>query len=178
MKRTLAIIIKKDASLWWDNIHTQAVMETRQMIFAGSFDQTMTDLEKNLGSDVSAWHWGKVHTLEHGHLLGRQKPLDRIFNVGPYPAMGGNEVIVNSGFRLSTTACYPVTFGPAMRIIIDFADIDNSVSVNPTGQSGYFLSAHYADQAELFNTGKFRKQMMDLQEIRATQKATLILQPE
>jgi penicillin amidase len=178
MKRTVAVFVKNDPSLWWDNIHTKDVRETRRMIFADCFDRTLTDLEKQLGSDVSAWHWGKVHTLEHGHLIGRQKPLDRIFNVGPYPAMGGNEVIVNLGFRLSSTARYPVTFGPAMRIIIDFADIENSVSVNPTGQSGCLLSAHYADQTELFNTGKFRKQMMNLKEIRETQKGTLILRPE
>jgi penicillin G amidase len=148
------------------------------MIFAESFNQTLMKLEKQLGSDVSAWHWGKVHTLEHGHLLGRQKPLDKIFNIGPYPAMGGNEVIVNLGFQLSSTCLFPAIFGPAMRIILDFADIENSVSVNPTGQSGIFLSPHYADQREQFNTGKFRKQMMNPKEISETQKGTLILQPE
>lgn len=178
MKRTLAVMIKNDASLWWDNVHTETSAETRKMIFAESFNQTLMKLEKQLGSDVSAWHWGKVHTLEHGHLLGRQKPLDKIFNIGPSPAMGGNEVIVNLGFQLSSTCLFPATFGPAMRIILDFADIENSVSVNPTGQSGVFLSPHYADQRELFNTGKFRKQMMNLEEIAETQKGTLILQPE
>jgi len=39
MKRTLPVIIKNDPSLWWDDIQTEAVKETRQMIFARSFDQ-------------------------------------------------------------------------------------------------------------------------------------------
>jgi penicillin amidase len=178
MKRTIPVIIKNDPSLWWDNIHTEEVKETRQMIFARSFDQAIKELTKQLGPDVSAWHWGKVHTLEHSHPIGRQKPLNYLFNVGPFAAMGGNETIVNLGFRLNLQGRYPVHFGPAMRIIIDFADIENSLSINPTGQSGYFLSDHYDDQAALFNTGKFRKQMMNRDEIKKFQRGILILIPE
>jgi penicillin amidase len=178
MKRTIPVIIKNELSLWWDNIQTEKVKETRQMIFAGSFDQAIKELTKQLGPDVTAWHWGKVHTLEHSHPLGRQKPLNYLFNVGPFAAMGGNETIANLGFRLNSQGRYPVRFGPAMRIIIDFADIENSLSVNPTGQSGFFLSDHYDDQAALFNTGKFRKQMMNREEIENLGKGTLILKPE
>ena len=61
-----------------------------------------------------------------------------------------------------------------MRIIIDFADVENSVSVIPTGQSGMFLSKHYNDQAELYNSGKYRKQMMNMQEIILTCKNKVI----
>lgn len=178
MKRTMPVIIKNDESLWWDNIHTNEIKETRQMIFSRSFDQAINKLAEQLGPDVSAWHWGNVHTLEHGHVLGRQKPLNTLFNVGPFPAMGGNETIVNLGFRLNSEGRYPVHFGPAMRIIIDFADIENSLSINPTGQSGFFLSDHYDDQAALFNNGKFRKQMMNRDEIKKLQRGTLILIPE
>jgi penicillin amidase len=178
MKRTIPVIIKNDLSLWWDNIQTETVKETRQMIFARSFDQAINALTKQIGPDVTAWHWGKVHTLEHSHPLGRQKPLNFLFNVGPFAAMGGNETIVNLGFKLNSRGRYPVRFGPAMRIIIDFADIENSLSVNPTGQSGFFLSDHYDDQAALFNTGKFRKQMMNREEIKNLGKGTLILIPQ
>jgi penicillin amidase len=65
-----------------------------------------------------------------------------------------------------------------MRIIIDFADIENSLSVNPTGQSGFFLSDQYDDQADLFNSGKLRKQMMNREEIKNLGRGTLILMPE
>jgi penicillin amidase len=178
MKRTIAVFIKNDASLWWDDIRTEDVKETRHLIFARSFDLAIKALSRQLGPDVAAWHWGKVHTLEHGHLLGRQKPLNLLFDVGPFAAMGGNETIVNLGFSLNTDGRYPVTFGPAMRIIIDFSDIENSLSVNPTGQSGFFLSDHYDDQADLFNSGKFRKQMMNRKEIENSGRGTLILMPQ
>ena len=65
-----------------------------------------------------------------------------------------------------------------MRIIIDFADIENSLSVNPTGQSGFFLSDHYDDQAAMFNSGQFRKQMMNRAEIKNSAKGLLILDPQ
>jgi len=178
MKRTTAVLIPNDRSLWWDNVQTKNVRETRKMIFAKSFEQTVSDLETQLGSDISQWRWGKVHTLEHGHLLGRQKPLDKLFNVGPFPVMGGNEVINNLGFRLNKGGYYKVKFGPSMRRIIDFADIENSLSVNPTGQSGNFMSRHYDDQAQMFNRGEFRKQMMNRKEIEAACKGKLILSPE
>jgi penicillin amidase len=54
-----------------------------------------------------------------------------------------------------------VKFGPAMRRIIDFADIDHSYSILPTGQSGYFMAPHYSDQSELYNSNGFRMQLMD-----------------
>lgn len=178
MKRTRAVFIKNDPSLWWDDIRTKGVKETRRMIFARSFDQTVKALTERFGPDTAAWQWGRVHTLEHPHLLGRRKPLNHIFNVGPFAVPGGNETIVNHGFRLNTRGRYPVIFGPAMRIIIDFADVENSLSVNPTGQSGFFLSDHYDDQAALYNSGKFRKQMMDRKEIETSGRGTLILVPQ
>jgi acyl-homoserine lactone acylase PvdQ len=55
----------------------------------------------------------------------------------------------------------PRYFGPTMRFLVDFADIENSLEINPTGQSGYFLSSHYNDQAELFNSGQFRRPLIN-----------------
>ena len=178
MKRTIPVFVQNDLSLWWDDTQTKDIKETRQMIFARSFDQAIKELTRHFGGDISTWHWGKIHTLEHKHPLGLQKPLNYLFNVGPFPAVGGNETITNLGFRLASRGRYPVHFGPAMRIIIDFADIENSLSVNPTGQSGFFLGDHYDDQAELYNAGKFRKQMMNREEIENSARGTLILVPE
>ncbi len=106
-------------------------------------------LSKRLGPVISDWNWGKVHTLEHQHL--RKKPLDRVFNVGPFSVPGGDEVIANLAFRLNTEGRYPVVYGPAMRFIVDFFKPADALGINPTGQSGFFLSRHYDDQCALFN---------------------------
>jgi len=178
MKRTTAVFIPNNTSLWWDDITTKDVKETRQSIFIKSFDQAVAELSAQLGEDTADWQWGKVHTIEHGHLLGKKKPLDKFFNVGPFPIMGGNEVINNQGFKLNKEGQYAVSFGPALRILLDFDDVENSISVNPTGQSGHILSRHYDDQAALFNKGRFRKQMMNQEEIQSTCKNVLRLVPE
>jgi len=77
--------------------------------------------------------------------------------------------------RLNREGVYKVHAGPTMRIIIDFADLENSISINPTGQSGIFMSPHYDDQAELFVRGAFRKQMMNRDEIVAQAEDRLVL---
>ena len=55
--------------------------------------------------------------------------------------------------------------GPAIRRIVDFADIEHSWNVLPTGNSGNPLSPHYSDQAQLFVDGEFRLQLMNKEEI-------------
>jgi penicillin amidase len=87
------------------------------------------------------------------------------------------ETLNNSGFQLNADGLYPATFGPSMRVIIDFADIENSISINPTGQSGIFSSEHYDDQALAYINCKYRKQMMNKKEITETGKNKLILSP-
>ncbi|HQF47586.1 MAG TPA: penicillin acylase family protein, partial [Flavobacterium alvei] len=47
-------------------------------------------------------------------------------------------------------------------------DIENSMSILPTGQSGNPFSKHYSDQAEMYNSGKFRKMKMNKEEIEKT----------
>ena len=65
--------------------------------------------------------------------------------------------------------------GPSTRRIVDFSDIENSMSILPTGQSGNPFSPHYQDQAEMYVQGKFRKMMMNTEEIKRTSENTLIL---
>jgi penicillin amidase len=177
MKRTLPVILQNDSSLWWDNIQTKDVRETRTMVFVKSFEHTLQDLEKQLGPVISEWHWGKVHTLEHQHLLGRKKPLDKLFNVGPFSVQGGNEVIANLAFRLNTESRYPVLYGPAMRFIVDFSEGGATLAVNPTGQSGFFLSPHYDDQTTFFNNQQLRPQTVITSKIRQNPMGELILRP-
>ena len=178
IKKTVPSLLKNNDSLWWDNIHTKDITETRKMIFRQAFERTIEDLIAQFGPNISDWQWEKVHTIEHIHLLGRRKPLDKIFNVGPFPVKGGNEVLANLAFILNTDGHFPVLYGPVMRFIVDFSDRSSMSGVNPTGQSGFFLSDHYDDQARLFNAGKFRRLMVSQNKIHQNQRGRLILKPE
>ena len=82
-------------------------------------------------------------------------------SVGPFSVDGGNEVINNLQSRL-TGAPFQVVFGPSTRRIIDMNSPDQSIGINPTGQSGYFFDKHYKDQAHLFHNNQYRAQSMNL----------------
>ena len=166
MQRTIPFLIQNDTSLWWDNTETDA-KETRQAIFVKAFEKTVGELEKQLGKDTKEWAWQKVHTITHKHAFGQEGGLlGWYFNVGVLPINGGHEVINNISFNLNRDGVYPVLYGPSKRILIDFADVENAVSVLPSGQSGVVVSKHYDDQAQLYADGEFRKMMMGEEEIK------------
>nr|WP_321412749.1 penicillin acylase family protein [uncultured Allomuricauda sp.] len=159
---------------WWDNINTPDVVETREDIVMISFLQAWESLIEDFGEDTSQWTWDKVHTLEHGHPFGQVASLRKYFNVGPFPVEGTREVINNLAFPYDSTGFYKVSSGPSTRRIIDFSDVENSISILPTGQSGNPLSKHYDDQAQMYVNGEFRKMMMNKQEIEETAASVLI----
>ena len=164
-KRAIANQIKKDTSIWWDNTATKNVIETKKDILSKSLVEAVASLENQLGNDIKDWSWGKVHTLEHKHPLGTLASLKEYFNVGPFPINGAREVINNRGYEYNDSGLYNVNAGPSTRRIIDFSDIENSISILPTGQSGNPFSKYYKDQAEMYNKGKFRKMKLNKDEI-------------
>lgn len=176
MKSSYPYLLRRIETYWWDDWVTRN-KEYRSLIIKNAWHKAISDLKSVYGKDQSNWKWSRAHTLEHVHPIGRKKPFNLLFNVGPNPVQGGNEVLNNMGYRLDSSATYPVYFGPAMRRIIDFSDVNHTLSVLPTGQSGYFLADHYDDQTNLFNSSGFRSQLMERKEIERQSKGALILMP-
>lgn len=176
-KQVIANQIKNENSVWWDNIKTKNVKESRSEIIAKSFTEAILALRKQLGDSVSDWNWGKVHTVEHEHPMGKVAALRKLFNVGAFAAPGSNEVINNQFFGYNEEGKYYVKGGPSTRRVIDFSDIENSWSILPTGQSGNPFSKHYDDQAVMFNEGKFRKMKLNKEEIVKT-STKLVFKPK
>ncbi|WP_420322724.1 penicillin acylase family protein [Flagellimonas sp.] len=178
LKRQIAWGAKMKEGKWWDNINTPEVVETRDQIVLKSFADAWVSLIKDFGDDPAQWTWDKVHTLEHQHPIGQVESLRKFFNVGPFPVEGTREVINNMAFPYDSTGFYKVNSGPSTRRIIDFSDIENSISILPTGQSGNPFSKHYEDQAELYVSGQFRKMMMNQKEIQENAESILVFTPE
>ncbi len=165
IKQVIASQSQNANSVWWDDISTKNKKETRSEILNKSFHEAISSLENQLGSDVNSWTWDRVHTLEHQHPLGKVAALRGIFNIGPFAIQGSNEVINNLMFGFTDNGKYDVKAGPSTRRVIDFSDIENSMSILPTGQSGNPFSKHYSDQTEMYNAGKFRKMKLNKEEI-------------
>ena len=177
LKRLIAPLSSNSKSVWWDDISTNEKTETKKDIVNAAFRKAWQNLETYFGKDPMKWTWGRVHTLEHGHPIGQIAALRSFFNVGPFPSNGTREVINNMAFPYTDDGVNTVSSGPSTRRVIDFSDIENSMSILPTGQSGNPFSEHYKDQAEMFVNGEFRKMMMNEAEIKQTSESVLRLVP-
>ncbi len=51
---------------------------------------------------------------------------------------------------------FEVVAGASMRRVIDLSNLDNGLSILPTGQSGLFGSKHYDDQSSLYNSDSYK----------------------
>jgi len=162
-------------SPWWDN-RTTPQRESRADTVKLAWRASIDHLRLTLGANPAQWRWGQAHTLTHGHPLGMQKPLDRLFNVGPLDAPGSHEVPNNLTAKIGP-APWSVVYGPSTRRIIDFADPAHSLTINPVGQSGVLFDKHYDDQAEAYIEGVYQQAHFSDEEVTANTRSTLKLLP-
>lgn len=145
-------------SPWW-NTRGANQRTDRTAVVRTAWQNSLKHLRETLGSDPASWQWGKAHTLTHNHPLGVKKPLNLLFNVGPFAAPGTHEVPNNLSAKIGP-APWPVTYGPSTRRLVDFADAGQALTTNPVGQSGVPFDRHFADQAEGYVQGQYQKAQM------------------
>ncbi|MEP1448888.1 MAG: penicillin acylase family protein [Paraglaciecola sp.] len=162
-------------SAWWDNRNTPDI-EDRTTTVNLAWQASLEHLRVTLGVDSENWKWGTAHTLTHGHPLGQQKPLDKLFNVGQFAAPGGHETPNNLSHKLGP-APWQVVYGPSTRRLIDFAQPSKALGTNPVGQSGVVFDQHYYDQAESYIKGQYIKQHFSEVDVAANTQSTLRLVP-
>lgn len=168
-------LVADPRSPWWDNRRTEP-RENRNDIVKLAWRATLDHLKEVRGISLPGWTWGYNHTLTHGHPLGRIKPLDKLFNVGPLAAPGGREIPNNLAQSLGP-APWSVNYGPSTRRLIDFADAGKALGINPVGQSGALFDPHYADQAQDFIAGRYQPMHLNPADVKAATRSTLLLQP-
>lgn len=145
-------------SPWWSTRGSNERTD-RTAIVRIAWQKTLKHLRDTFGKDPASWQWGKAHTLTHNHPLGVKKPLNLLFNVGPFAAPGTHEVPNNLSAKIGP-APWPVNYGPSTRRLIDFAEAGQALTSNPVGQSGVPFDTHYADQAEGYIEGRYQRAQM------------------
>lgn len=154
-------VLSDEKSEWWKS-------QTQSQVITNGFRKTLAKFEKKPT-------WGDVHTIEYRHPLGRNFPLNLIFNLGPYPIPGAYNEINNNKQR-GFTGDFQVVAGASTRRIIDFANPQKSWGILPIGNSEHILSPFYKDQVQMFIKGEYRPQLMDEFEVTAGKHHELILQ--
>ena len=105
-------------------------------LLIASADTAVAELSTQMGNDTAKWKWGDRNALFIPHPIGQSGVLARIFSIGPMPQNGAHDVIKAAGR----------SFGPAMRMVADLSNWDNSYMEIVTGESGELGSDHYRDQ--------------------------------
>jgi penicillin amidase len=71
------------------------------------------------------------------------------------PVSGGRFTVNVAGVSQNPKSLNQSTFGPSYRGIFDMSDLDKSLFIQPTGQSGNPLSKHYGDLFDIWRNVEY-----------------------
>ncbi|HPH98528.1 MAG TPA: penicillin acylase family protein [Anaerolineaceae bacterium] len=149
----------------------------REKLLLDSLRKAADWLTAELGPQPEQWQWGRIHRLTFAHALSVQKPLDKIFNRGPYPIGGDTDTPLQSA--LSPDSAYDnKLWSPSVRFIMDMSDLTQCVAVTPVGQSGQLGSPHYDDMIDLYIHGRYHPMLWTRAQIEKECEGTLILKQQ
>ena len=151
------ILKENTTSHWFDDVSTTPKVENSTDCVVKAIDDSITYLTSLYGSsDPDTWRWGDIHKVAYPDLLGIG-----VGYVGPFEADGSGYTVTPSGIGLRSSILdfRPSTHGASERYIVDFSDLNNTLSVIPSGQRAIQSSSHYSDQlTELFLVGEYHVQ--------------------
>ncbi|MFT6558835.1 penicillin acylase family protein [Sneathiella sp.] len=164
-------------SRWCDNRNTEKT-ETCNEILQTSLALTLEDLQKRYGDNLDHWEWGTAHFAHSDHLpFSKVSLLKNIFDIS-VPSAGGTYTI-NVGRNKYSDESQPFanTHAASLRAIYDLSNLNNSMYIQSTGQSGNIVSKYYSDMADEWAAVKYRKMSTDPADYTKNAIGTLILKP-
>jgi penicillin amidase len=148
MRATFMIAVMKGENgeaRWCDDVTTNA-RETCAQMASRAFDRAAADLERRYGGIE---RWGEAH-----YATGDQRPfgfvpyVKRLFNITPGTPGDTYSIDVGHYFMRDEERPFANRHAPSLRAIYDLADLDRSLFIQSTGESGNFLSPWYASFAK------------------------------
>ena len=143
-------LVASTTSPWFVALGDPALVG-RDALSGTALDEAAKDLSARLGGDIAKWRWGDLHTIAFAHPLSAAKPLDLLLTIGPVRRAGDGYSPNNGAYSL--TEPYAIHSHASERQIVDLSDLDASVSIIPTGQSGQPFSKNWGDQTALWASG-------------------------
>jgi penicillin amidase len=165
----VALRLLDDADSWWVR---QA--GGREALLARSLKQAVAWLREELGPAVEGWQWGKIHRVIFAHPLSLQKPLDQVFDRGPFPIGGDTDTPCQTAIRPDDPYDNKA-WAPSFRQIVDMGDLSRSVAIIPPGQSGQLGSPHYDDLIQPWLKGAYYPLLWTREQVEREAEGRLIL---
>ncbi|OWF65947.1 penicillin amidase [Polynucleobacter hirudinilacicola] len=159
-RQPLILALQNPDSSWCDDPKTNQA-ESCLDSSNNALDKALDYLNNQYGSDPKGWTWGKAHTATSEHRpLSKVPVLGDLFNLKtPFP---GDAFSINVGRLqlLKSTNPYETVQGPSMRAIYDLADLEKSLFIYQTGQSGWVQSKLYRNMNPLWANNEYLRLQM------------------
>lgn len=165
-------LLEKPTSPWFD----LGQGERRDDVLRMALRQAVDFLKQELGTEMKNWRWGALHQLIFRHVLGRQKPLDRVFNRGPYPVGGDGSTIWATYTSMHDLSNNEMVAAP-FRFIADLNDLDHCWGLLAPGQSGHLASKHLADGVDAWFKAGYHPMHFTRSEVEKDLESRLVLSP-
>lgn len=161
----------------WCDDRTTAGRETCSWALGTALKRALRDLEARYGKDRSQWRWGAAHhALSEHRPFGAVDALARYFNV-EVPTPGGNYTLNRGRAELAGERPFANRHAASFRGIYDLADLERSLYIQTTGQSGNPLSPFYRSFARRWAEGRYIEIPTSREAIAETRLGTWTLTP-
>lgn len=145
---------KDGQSSWCNNIDSDVIESCKDSV-TNALKASLSELSATYGKDWKKWRWGDAHILRQKHTPFSQVPiLKDIFDIYA-PNTGATYTINVSGNSWDAKSLHKSSMGPSYRGLFDLSDLEKSLYLMPTGQSGNIFSSHYADQFPKWLAGDY-----------------------
>ena len=153
-KGTFLQRILEEREIWCDGVATTR-KETCDEMLSRSLVRAVHWIADRHGGSPADWRWGRAHVALGEHRPFAASPLARIFNL-PGPAPGATYTVNAFDFNpLDDARPFASTHGPSLRAVYDLADLDRSLFIHSTGQSGNVLSPLYRNFEPRWRNGEY-----------------------
>jgi penicillin amidase len=159
-RQALILQLQNPNSPWCDDPKTEQ-LESCQDASNAALDSALAQLSQQFGSNPQNWTWGKAHIAVSEHRpLSKVPLLGSLFNLTqPFP---GDSFSVNVG-RLELLGAenpYETKQAPSLRTLYDLSDLEQSLFIYQSGQSGWVQSKLYRNMSNTWaNNGYLPLQM-------------------
>jgi len=175
--RILRVLKQGTARDWCDKQGTEA-MESCSQILTEAFDAAVSELKTMQGEEWRQWQYGKAHLGFSEHRpFGKVDPLNHLFNI-TVESSGGPYTLNRGQMYFGEEDPYLNRHAASYRAIYDFSDLNKSIFIQSSGQSGNPMSQHYRDFAKLWSQSKFVSMTTNKEAYSSGAKGTWIFKPQ
>ena len=156
------------------DVHGWFSRRPREEVALSAMSRALDDLEERLGTDMSAWAWGRVHTIKLDHHLSDIGDLAQLLSRGGSPVGGSGTTVCNTGHDPN----YMASMGANWRLNADLSESPPGLwAVDAAGQSGHPGSPHCCDQLPEWLAGRHHYLPLDRGRVEASPESVLRLEP-